>query len=40
MGLVYGVGVNNYAGHISVNGKHNYDYTCWKGVLRRCYSDE
>lgn len=31
MGLVYGVGVNNYDGHISVNGKHNYDYTCWKG---------
>ena len=21
MGLVYGVGVNNYVGHISVNGK-------------------
>ena len=40
MGLVYGVGVNNYDGHISVNGKHNYDYTCWKWVLRRCYSDE
>ena len=40
MGLVYGVGVNDYVGNISVNGKHNYDYTCWKGLLRRCFSDE
>ena len=40
MGLVYGVGVNDYDGSISVGGKHNYDYVCWKGILRRCFSEE
>ena len=38
--LIYGVGVNNFDGHISKKGKHIYEYKIWKAMLRRCYSDK
>lgn len=37
--LVYGHGINDFDGHISVKGKHIYEYKIWKAMLRRCYSD-
>jgi len=35
--LVYGVGINDYDGNISVHGKHMKSYKCWLRVLERCY---
>ena len=37
--LVYGVGVNDFSGSISVKGKHIPEYKLWKAMLRRCYSE-
>jgi len=37
--LVFGVGVNDWAGNISVDGKLIREYQLWKGVLERCFTD-
>lgn len=36
-GLVYGVGINDYAGDISERGVHIKSYKAWVRVLERCY---
>ena len=38
--LVYGVGVNDWAGNISVNGKMIMEYKLWKGMLQRCFDEK
>ena len=38
--LVYGVGVNDWAGNISVNGKKIWEYKLWQGMLERCFSEK
>ena len=38
--LVYGVGINDWAGNISVNGKPIMEYTLWQGMLRRCFDEK
>lgn len=38
MRKVYGVGVNNFHGAISLNGVHIREYKIWTEMLRRCYS--
>lgn len=38
MRKVYGFGVNNFDGVISLNGIHIREYKIWKEMLRRCYS--
>ena len=38
--LVYGIGVNDFNGSISIRGKHIQEYKLWKAMLRRCYSRE
>ena len=38
--LVYGVGVNDWAGAVKVDGKHIMEYDLWKGMLRRCFSEK
>lgn len=38
--LVYGVGVNDYKGKISVEGKFIKSYETWKNMLDRCYSEK
>jgi len=37
--LVFGVGVNDWAGNISVDGKDIKEYQLWMGMLQRCFSD-
>ena len=37
--LVYGVGVNDWAGKVTVDGKHINEYKLWSGVLQRCFSE-
>ena len=37
--LVYGVGVNDWDGNISVNGKPIMEYKLWQGMLQRCFSE-
>ena len=39
-GLVYGVGVNDWVGKVWVDGKHIREYQLWKGMLKRCFSEE
>jgi len=38
--LVYGVGVNDWVGNISVGGKPIREYDLWKGMLKRCFSEK
>ena len=38
--LVCGIGVNDYEGPISVNGKHIKSYAIWTAMLQRCYSEK
>lgn len=38
--LVYGAGINDYSGKVSINGKIIKSYYCWKEMLRRCYSKD
>jgi len=38
--LVYGVGVNDWTGNISVNGKVILEYKLWSGVLQRCFYEK
>lgn len=35
--LVYGVGINDYKGNISIHGVHIKSYKAWVRVLERCY---
>lgn len=35
--LVFGVGVNDWAGNISVGGKKIWEYQLWNGMLKRCF---
>lgn len=35
--IVYGVGVNDYSGKLSVNGIRLVSYRAWHNMLRRCY---
>ena len=37
--LVFGVGVNDWAGKVNVDGKPIWEYQLWKGVLERCFSE-
>ena len=37
--LVYGVGVNDWEGNISVDGKLIMEYQLWKRMLERCFSE-
>ena len=37
--LVYGVGVNDWVGNISVGGKMIMEYYLWQDMLRRCFSE-
>jgi len=37
--LVYGVGVNDWTGNISVDGKDIREYKLWQNMLRRCFTD-
>jgi len=39
-GLVYGVGVNDWVGNISVDGKLIWEYVLWRGVLQRCFDEK
>ena len=39
-GFIYGIGVNEFDGNISIHGNHIYEYKIWKSMLRRCYSDK
>jgi len=38
--LVYGVGVNDWVGNISVDGKPIWEYQLWKNMLKRCFSEK
>ena len=38
--LVYGVGVNDWAGDISVDGKPIKEYRLWQDMLKRCFSEK
>lgn len=38
--LVQGVGINDYEGSISVNGRIIKSYQAWKDMLKRCYSEK
>lgn len=40
MSLVYGFGVNDFKESISLGGVHIREYSLWKAMLRRCYSDD
>jgi len=37
--LVYGVGVNDWAGNVKVDGKVIKECQLWKSMLQRCFSD-
>jgi len=38
--LVYGVGVNDWNGKVSVDGKKIREYKLWHGMLERCFSEK
>jgi len=38
--LVYGVGVNDWVGKVSVDGKLIREYQLWKGMLERCFCEK
>jgi len=38
--LVFGVGVNDWVGNISVDGKPIKEYKLWASMLKRCFSEE
>lgn len=39
VGLVAGVGVNDFEGNVWEHGSHIYEYKLWGDMLRRCYSE-
>lgn len=39
-GLVHGVGVNDYEGSVTVDGKTIKSYSTWQHMLNRCYSSK
>ena len=36
--LVYGIGINDYVGNMSIKGKALVSYKCWHAMIERCYS--
>ena len=38
--LVFGVGVNDWVGNISVGGKKIWEYQLWNGMLQRCFDEK
>lgn len=38
--LVFGVGVNDWAGKVEVDGKLIMEYQLWRGMLQRCFDDK
>jgi len=38
--LVYGAGVNDWVGNISVGGKDIREYNLWQGMLKRCFDEK
>jgi len=38
--LVFGVGINDWAGKVTVDGKPIWKYQLWKNMLRRCFDDK
>lgn len=38
--LVYGIGINDYDGFISIRQKQLKSYTTWKQILKRCYCEK
>ena len=38
--LVYGVGVNDWAGNVSVGGKMITEYQLWQSMLQRCFDEK
>ena len=38
--LVYGVGINDWAGAVKVDGKPIMEYQLWKGMLQRCFDEK
>jgi len=37
--FVYGVGVNDWVGKVTVDGKPIWEYQLWKSMLQRCFTD-
>ena len=38
--LVFGVGVNDWAGNVKVNGKPIMEYDLWQNMLQRCFDEK
>jgi len=38
--LVYGIGVNDWAGKVNVGGKQIREYKLWQSVLQRCFDEK
>jgi len=38
--LVFGVGINDWVGNISVDGKDIREYKLWKSMLQRCFDEK
>jgi len=38
--LVFGVGVNDWAGKVKVGGKHIKEYQLWQNMLQRCFDEK
>jgi len=38
--LVFGVGVNDWVGNISVDGRKIREYNLWQGMLERCFDEK
>jgi len=38
--LVFGVGINDWVGNISVDGKQIKQYDLWKSMLQRCFDEK
>ena len=36
--LIFGIGVNDYDGHVRINGKIIKSYDVWHSMIERCYS--
>jgi len=38
--FVYGVGINDWAGNVRVEGKDIKEYKLWQGMLQRCFDEK
>jgi len=38
--LIFGVGINDWDGNISVDGKDIREYNLWKNMLKRCFDEK